>query len=96
VAETKAATLAVEVAMEEVVVVSFLLLQNSQVDDRLSLFPQKSMAVLDSLHSTIDQEHSILTIRQRILRWWGWLRRRRAAARWWPLAISACRVRYSL
>jgi hypothetical protein len=40
-AETKVATLEVEAAMEEVVVVSFLLLQRSQVDDRLSLFPSK-------------------------------------------------------
>jgi hypothetical protein len=35
--ETKVATLVVEAAMEEVVVVSFLLLQNSEVDHRLSV-----------------------------------------------------------
>jgi hypothetical protein len=49
--ETKVATLAAEAAMEEVVVVSFLLLQNPQVDHTLSVFfpskcPWQSWAVL--------------------------------------------------
>jgi hypothetical protein len=48
--ETKVATLAAEAAMEEAVVVSFLLLQNHQVDHTLSVFfpskcPWQSWAV---------------------------------------------------